>query len=109
MKLATLLQGDRRCVVVADPQQALFWHVRDVFAGLPDEASADMIRAIAALADRTVPERRTGSGSPLRLTQLLAPIPTPPHNVMCVGKNYRSHTREFHMSGFDASAATVTD
>jgi 2-keto-4-pentenoate hydratase/2-oxohepta-3-ene-1,7-dioic acid hydratase in catechol pathway len=34
---------------------------------------------------------------------LLAPI-RPRNNVMCVGKNYVDHAREFNSSGFDASA-----
>jgi 2-keto-4-pentenoate hydratase/2-oxohepta-3-ene-1,7-dioic acid hydratase in catechol pathway len=34
--------------------------------------------------------------------QLLAPI-RPRNNVMCVGKNYHEHAREFAGSGFDAS------
>jgi 2-keto-4-pentenoate hydratase/2-oxohepta-3-ene-1,7-dioic acid hydratase in catechol pathway len=36
--------------------------------------------------------------------RLLAPIPRPGKNVFCVGKNYHEHAREFHASGFDASA-----
>jgi 2-keto-4-pentenoate hydratase/2-oxohepta-3-ene-1,7-dioic acid hydratase in catechol pathway len=35
--------------------------------------------------------------------RLLAPI-RPRNNVMCVGKNYHEHAREFAGSGFDASA-----
>jgi 2-keto-4-pentenoate hydratase/2-oxohepta-3-ene-1,7-dioic acid hydratase in catechol pathway len=35
--------------------------------------------------------------------RLLAPI-RPRNNVMCVGKNYVDHAREFNSSGFDASA-----
>lgn len=30
-------------------------------------------------------------------------------NVFCVGKNYRSHAREFHQSGFDASSKADGD
>jgi 2-keto-4-pentenoate hydratase/2-oxohepta-3-ene-1,7-dioic acid hydratase in catechol pathway len=33
-----------------------------------------------------------------------APIPRPRKNIMCVGKNYHEHAKEFHDSGFDASA-----
>ena len=33
-----------------------------------------------------------------------APFPRPARNVLCVGKNYHDHAREFHASGFDASA-----
>jgi 2-keto-4-pentenoate hydratase/2-oxohepta-3-ene-1,7-dioic acid hydratase in catechol pathway len=40
---------------------------------------------------------------PLRDARLCAPI-RPRNNVMCVGKNYVDHAREFNSSGFDASA-----
>lgn len=33
-----------------------------------------------------------------------APILHPPHNILCVGKNYRAHAEEFTKSGFDAGA-----
>ena len=33
-----------------------------------------------------------------------APFPRPAKNILCVGKNYHEHAREFHNSGFDASA-----
>jgi 2-keto-4-pentenoate hydratase/2-oxohepta-3-ene-1,7-dioic acid hydratase in catechol pathway len=46
-----------------------------------------------------------GEPLPLRSLSLLAPIPCPPRNVMCVGKNYRDHSSEFARSGFDASSA----
>ena len=35
--------------------------------------------------------------------RLLAPIPRPARNIMCVGKNYYDHAHEFHGSGFDSS------
>ncbi len=35
---------------------------------------------------------------------LLAPFPKPGRNIMCVGKNYHAHAREFYKSGFDATA-----
>jgi 2-keto-4-pentenoate hydratase/2-oxohepta-3-ene-1,7-dioic acid hydratase in catechol pathway len=36
--------------------------------------------------------------------RLLAPIPNPLRNVLAVGRNYHEHAREFHDSGFDATA-----
>ena len=36
--------------------------------------------------------------------ELLAPIPVPRKNIMCVGRNYHEHAKEFHDSGFDATA-----
>ena len=38
---------------------------------------------------------------------LLAPIPAPPRNIFCIGKNYRAHIQEFEKSGFDVPAAAV--
>jgi 2-keto-4-pentenoate hydratase/2-oxohepta-3-ene-1,7-dioic acid hydratase in catechol pathway len=40
---------------------------------------------------------------PLDAVTLLAPVPNPPKDVMCVGRNYREHAAEFTRSGFDAS------
>jgi 2-keto-4-pentenoate hydratase/2-oxohepta-3-ene-1,7-dioic acid hydratase in catechol pathway len=46
---------------------------------------------------------------PLSSMRLLAPL-RPPNNVMCVGKNYVEHAREFARSGFDGSQKqTVPD
>jgi 2-keto-4-pentenoate hydratase/2-oxohepta-3-ene-1,7-dioic acid hydratase in catechol pathway len=38
---------------------------------------------------------------------LCPPIPRPPKNVFCVGKNYYEHAAEFAGSGFDASSKEV--
>ncbi|CAN5384248.1 fumarylacetoacetate hydrolase family protein [soil metagenome] len=47
---------------------------------------------------------------PLNSVKILAPIPRPLKNIFCVGKNYREHAKEFHLSGFDAtSASSVPD
>jgi 2-keto-4-pentenoate hydratase/2-oxohepta-3-ene-1,7-dioic acid hydratase in catechol pathway len=44
---------------------------------------------------------------PLGDVRLRAPIPRPAKNIFCVGKNYHEHAREFHDSGFDASAGAA--
>src|SRR5919112_133734 len=36
--------------------------------------------------------------------RLKAPVLRPAKNILCVGKNYHEHAKEFHDSGFDASA-----
>jgi 2-keto-4-pentenoate hydratase/2-oxohepta-3-ene-1,7-dioic acid hydratase in catechol pathway len=36
---------------------------------------------------------------------LAAPIPVPPRNILCIGKNYYDHANEFESSGFDSSSA----
>ncbi len=44
---------------------------------------------------------------PVAGARLCAPIPRPPKNVFCVGKNYREHAKEFAGSGFDGGAKDV--
>lgn len=45
----------------------------------------------------------------LSAAKLKAPIPLPLRNIMCVGKNYIEHAREFTASGFDSSASGASD
>ena len=60
----------------------------------------DMLGFIAA-------GRPAVKGAAVPGAKLLAPIPRPPKNVFCVGKNYHEHAREFAGSGFDGGAANV--
>lgn len=41
---------------------------------------------------------------PYKRAKLIAPIPSPRRNIICVGKNYYEHAREFDASGFNATA-----
>ena len=51
---------------------------------------------------------RSGEGRiPAGSVKLLAPIPRPAKNILCVGKNYHDHAQEFHSSGVDASGKEV--
>ena len=43
---------------------------------------------------------RLGEPLPLDAVKLQAPIPAPARNIMCVGKNYRTHVHEVAHSGF---------
>lgn len=45
----------------------------------------------------------SGRRIPLAELRPMAPIPTPRRDILCVGKNYDEHAREFHSSGFDSS------
>ncbi len=53
---------------------------------------------------QAIDERKDSDCIALRKAKLLAPIATPRRNIICVGKNYHEHAKEFHNSGFDASA-----
>jgi 2-keto-4-pentenoate hydratase/2-oxohepta-3-ene-1,7-dioic acid hydratase in catechol pathway len=65
--------------------------------GLIALGAAGLARIKAAVAAKP-------AGIPLAQVRLAAPIPRPARNIFCVGKNYHEHAREFHTSGFDASA-----
>ena len=49
-----------------------------------------------------------GAGDDVQVDRLavriLAPIPQPRRNLLAVGRNYHEHAKEFHDSGFDATA-----
>ena len=67
------------------------------------------MNAFIALGKNGIKRARTavksGEGRiPFGAVKLLAPIPRPLKNVLCVGKNYYDHAHEFHNSGVDASA-----
>ena len=44
---------------------------------------------------------------PREAVRIHAPLPRPPKDVMCVGRNYPEHAAEFSRSGFDASERSV--
>ena len=52
-----------------------------------------------------VVERGAAELIPLEQAKLLAPVPRPCRNIICVGKNYREHAVEFAGSGYDSTAA----
>lgn len=45
-----------------------------------------------------------GAGMSIGAVEILAPIPVPPRNIFCVGKNYHEHAAEFGKSGFDSGS-----
>jgi 2-keto-4-pentenoate hydratase/2-oxohepta-3-ene-1,7-dioic acid hydratase in catechol pathway len=92
-------------VVLVDGTGRRFWPIKELLTDLPSQAGENMVAFIAsdtASRIQTVPKK---GGYPLDLLRLLAPITTPPHNIMCVGKNYRAHAHEFSRSGYDAGAS----
>ena len=56
-------------------------------------------------------ERCEPKGQPIALSsvKLKAPVPLPLRNIMCVGKNYHEHAKEFSASGFDCSSTGAAD
>ena len=70
----------------------------------PLDASIRDIVDIVERYDELKGSLKGGDALPLASVKLRAPIPAPRRNVICVGKNYREHAREFAKSGFEAGA-----
>jgi 2-keto-4-pentenoate hydratase/2-oxohepta-3-ene-1,7-dioic acid hydratase in catechol pathway len=51
----------------------------------------------------------SGQKIALSAVKLRAPVPLPQRNIMCVGKNYHEHAKEFSASGFDSSSTGAAD
>ncbi len=107
MKFATILHETRPTVALVDPARGLYWPLDEAMPGLPPRIAGDMAAVIAHLGKSSSIAAPGASGHPLEGAKLLAPIPAPPHNVMCVGKNYHAHAHEFTRSGFDAGATAA--
>ncbi|VVS97122.1 fumarylacetoacetate hydrolase family protein [Rhizobium sp. EC-SD404] len=100
MKLASVTyKGSRRLAVVLDGGERF---------GLLDPRHTDLIALIetgtAVDADSDLVDTvKRGE------IELLAPIPQPRRNIMCVGKNYSEHAKEFARSGYEAGAVAGKD
>ncbi len=95
MKLALVRHQGRRAAGIVDTQAGTWQAI---------EGARDLGPAgLAELIGRT---GLAGTGLTLRLDQveLLAPIPRPERNLICIGKNYAEHAEEFSRSGYDASS-----
>lgn len=76
-------------------------------AGIAADTLFDVIDGAAGALDDVVSKAAQAPASakmPLAQCKILAPLPNPRRNIICVGKNYHEHAKEFHASGFDASA-----
>lgn len=76
-------------------------------AGLPGDLSSivEMGEKGIVMAEDAA---KNGEQIPLSEIKLLAPFPHPRRNVICVGKNYYEHSKEFEKSGFDSTSGGQT-
>ncbi|MBP0482796.1 fumarylacetoacetate hydrolase family protein [Sagittula salina] len=95
MRVATYHYGGKRHVGVVDRRGGTVSPLE-----VPE---ADAETGILCL----IGKEASGIGAPIALSdvRLEAPIPRPPRNIFCVGKNYFDHAHEFARSGFDSSSA----
>jgi 2-keto-4-pentenoate hydratase/2-oxohepta-3-ene-1,7-dioic acid hydratase in catechol pathway len=108
MKFATVKYGSDPVAAIIDPASAKFWSLASLLPDLPLKARSDLVSAIPYVAGaKLAPSPKDGIA--LSSAELCAPILNPPHNILCVGKNYRAHANEFAKSGFDASSSPAAD
>ena len=93
MLLVTFSEGGSSRIGVLDPAR------REVVDLSKQSALPQDMRAFIALLDAGVDAARHALASeaarlPLADVKLLAPLPRPARNIVCVGKNYREHARE---------------
>jgi 2-keto-4-pentenoate hydratase/2-oxohepta-3-ene-1,7-dioic acid hydratase in catechol pathway len=105
MKLATILHDGLPAVAVIDTDKQQAFLLADIVTGMPANIAGNMVSAIAHYGKARLPA--SGVGIDLDRVKLLAPILTPPQNILCVGKNYHDHAKEFTKSGFDAGATAA--
>jgi 2-keto-4-pentenoate hydratase/2-oxohepta-3-ene-1,7-dioic acid hydratase in catechol pathway len=96
MRLATVSAGRRTRPAIIEGEHIRLLHDADMIA---------LIRRLSEARDQN--DIGAGERVPLSEVKLLAPVPRPPRNVFCVGKNYHAHAHEFAASGFDGSATEI--
>lgn len=103
MKFATLSHRDEIFVASIDSEAGTARPLR-----IDGQPVTDMLKLIDHVSGSG---RMPTEGEPIALgdATILAPIPRPHRNVMCVGKNYYEHAHEFTKSGFDSSASSASD
>ncbi len=104
MKLATITYEGRTKAALVRPDAGTVWPLEDML-GRP----VPSLTSVLAHLDEIKLLQPLGSGIPLSAVTFEAPIPRPARNIMCVGKNYHEHAKEFTKSGFDSSASSVAD
>lgn len=102
MKLATLQHRNETFVASVDT---------DAGTAQPISINGNRVANMLELIDHMVAGQSVTHEQAITLADatVLAPIPRPRRNVMCVGKNYFEHAHEFTKSGFDSSASSASD
>tara|TARA_B100000315_G_scaffold257951_1_gene308533 strand:- start:1424 stop:2320 length:897 start_codon:yes stop_codon:yes gene_type:complete len=109
MRLVTFQKNKETAIGIVEADGATIIDLSIAAPDLPEEMTSfielgdDGLKKAAAACEGADDGARTA----LADADLLAPIPHPRRNVMCVGRNYHEHAQEFHDSGFDATAGAT--
>jgi 2-keto-4-pentenoate hydratase/2-oxohepta-3-ene-1,7-dioic acid hydratase in catechol pathway len=105
MLLVTFLDGAGSRLGVLDAARGELMDLAQAAPGLPPDMLGLIVLGEPGLA---AARRALASGvarRPLTSVQLLAPIPRPARNILCVGKNYRDHVQEVQSIAAGGAAA----
>ncbi len=104
MRLVTFAWKGTARIGVSNAMQSTVTPISELDPALPETMLA-LIRAGSAAVARIGDALTKGGADEIPLTDvtLLAPIPEPRRNILCVGRNYRAHATEFQRSGVDAT------
>jgi 2-keto-4-pentenoate hydratase/2-oxohepta-3-ene-1,7-dioic acid hydratase in catechol pathway len=92
-------------VALIDSDKGKAWPIDELVPGCGD-TMLELIESFPSIKDRLKP---SGDGIPLGQVTFCAPIPRPARNILCVGKNYHAHAKEFADSGYDSSSTGAAD
>ena len=105
MRFVAFIKDGRRAIGCLEAHEEILLDLTE--AGLSDnlisviemgEQGLDMAREAA----------RKSQQVPIQQVRLSAPFPIPRRNIICVGKNYFEHSKEFEKSGFDSTSGGQT-
>jgi 2-keto-4-pentenoate hydratase/2-oxohepta-3-ene-1,7-dioic acid hydratase in catechol pathway len=99
MHLITFIEANQTRIGVLDNQQSEVVDLGKVASHLPQNMLAFIAQGAAALEEARAATRSGKGRIPLTQVRLLAPIPRPGRNIICVGKNYREHVKEIQAPG----------
>ena len=99
MHLVTYIESTQSRVGVLDTLRDEVIDLTKAAPDLPRNMLDFITRGDAALAEAKSALDSNLHRLPLAQVQLLAPIPRPLRNIICIGKNYRDHVQELQSSG----------
>jgi 2-keto-4-pentenoate hydratase/2-oxohepta-3-ene-1,7-dioic acid hydratase in catechol pathway len=105
LKLATIVEGGSTAIAEVNSAHQTVRRIKSA-AGRAVTDMNSLILTFEAVRDTLEFQREA---IPFNAVKFAAPIPRPRRNVLCVGKNYRDHAKEFARSGFDTSASKPSD
>lgn len=99
MHLITFIEADQPRIGVVDNENNEVIDLSKETNGLPD-TMLEFIAQGPAMLDKARAIIDSGKARiPVNQIRLLAPIPRPTRNIICIGKNYREHIKEVQTAG----------